>query len=270
MDEIQISAAVEAEEAQEMNSALNSGVQAEVAAEQADSPQDFDKKTLGIAVVALLALFVIGVGGYNAMDFVGDAVTGAATTSFVDLDLEHLHADNRAGQLEPEIGYLYNEFSFVWYDELWWTEVVVHYTEPPTLLVVPLHYGPRDVEDIEITGELDAAFNEGPDVYVTIDPTVVDKHYSLALSELSFNIVKGIGRKPLGSCSAEDPACTGREIISCENNPNNYPVVELIYDESLEKGTVEYEGMCMIVSGSGEEVVRAADRLLLNWYQIMQ
>ena len=270
MDEIKISQAIEAEENKEINSALDSGVQAEVAAEKSEETRDFDGKTIGIAVVALLGLFALAIGGFNAADFVGDAVTGAATTKVIDVKLEDLHSDNRAGKLDSREGYMYNDFSFVNHDELWWTEVVVHYTNPPTLLVVPLHYGPREVEDISISGKLDGEFNDVADVYITINPTVVDKYYSLALSELSFNIVKGIGRKPVGSCSSENEACIDREIISCENNPNNYPVLELVYDESLEKGTVEFDGICMKISGSGEEIVRAADRLLLNWYQIMQ
>ncbi len=270
MDEISISSAIEAEEKKTEESVLKEGAKAEVAAEATTNGRDFDGRTIGIAIIALLGLFAIAVGGFNAADWIGDTVTGAATTTIVDLDLEHMHADNRAGVLDPELGYMYGEFSFVNYDELWWTEVVVYYTTPPTLLVVPLHYGPNDVLDIDVKGKLDAEFNEVSDLYISIDPKVVDKYYSLAISEISFNLVKGVGRKPIGSCSEEDPACVGREIISCENNPNNYPVLELVYDETLEVGSVEYDGMCIRITGSAEEIVRASDRMLLRWYQVMQ
>lgn len=269
MDEISISSVIESEEDKIRDSELNEAVKAEAETETVSKVKDFDGRTIGIAVVALLGLFMLAIGGYNAADWVGDAVTGAATTTIVDLDLEHLHADNRAGQLDPEEGYMYNGFSFVNYDGLWWTEVVVYYTDPATLLVVPLHYGPNDLLDIDISGSVDSDFNNVSDLYISIDPTVVDKYYSLAISEISFNLVKGIGRKPLGACSEENSACEGREIITCDNNPNNYPVLELVYDETVEVGIVEYDDLCIKITGTGEEIVKAADRMLLRWYQVM-
>ena len=268
MDETKLSAKLEVEEETNTNAELNSGITAETKAETKEMTKDFDPKTIGIAVVVLLGLFVIGVGGFSALDWMGETVTGAVTTD-VNSDLDILHAENRAGKLDNSEGYMYEDFSFVFYDELWWTEIVVHYEDQPTIIVVPLHNSPEDLLDVPVEGKLDSEFNEVADLYLAIDPKVSDQHYSLAISELSFNIVKGIGRKPIGSCSEEHEVCVGREIISCENNPNNYPVLELVYDETLEFGTVEYDGMCMKISGSGEEMVRAADRLLLNWYQVM-
>lgn len=281
MDEIKISSAIEAADEQIVEPNVDTkisleGVEQEVIDEpkvqiagETKKPRDFDGRTIGIAIVALLGLFAIAIGGYNAADWVGDAVTGAATTTIVDLDLEHLHADNRAGQLDSDQGYMYNDFSFVYYDDLWWTEIFVYYTDPATMLVVPLHYGPNDLEDIEVSGSLDSEFDNTSDLYISIDPEVADQYYSLAISEISFNVVKGIGRKPIGACTMEDPACQGREIISCENNTNGYPVIELVLDEESEQGSVEYEGMCVKITGSGEEIVKAADTMLLRWYQVM-
>jgi hypothetical protein len=269
MNEIQISAAIEAEEEANQKSELGLGIGAEKKVEASESSKDFDPKIIGIAIVVLFGLFVVGVGGISTFEWMGNTVTGAATID-IDSELNILHAENRAGKLDESEGYIYGDFSFVYYDDLWWTEVVVHYEEEPTIIVIPLHYSPNEVEDIKIDGNLDQEFNKVVDLYISIDPKIVDQHYSLALSELSFNIVKGIGRKPIGSCSEENEACTGRVIISCENNPNNYPVLELVYDESLETGKVEKDGLCMRISGSEEEIVRAADRLLLDWYQVMK
>ena len=136
--------------------------------------------------------------------------------------------------------------------------------------MVPLHYGPQDLLDVDVSGKLDSDFDNVSDVYISIDPNVVDQHYSLAISETSFNLVKGVGRKPLGACSEENSACVGREIISCEDNPNDYPVVQLVHDETVSVGSVEYDGMCIRVTGSGEEIVRAVDTMLLLWYQVME
>ncbi len=271
MDELKISAALESDEEKSLNSELSSATAAEEKAESVSrfAAKDFDGKTIGISVVALLGLLILAVGGFGVVDWLGDTITGAATGIDIDSELEILHIENRAGALDETEGYLYNDFSFVSYDDLWWTEIVVYYTDPPTLLIIPLHYSPNELEEVEFSGSLDSEFNDGSDVYIAIDPTVTNKYYSLALSEISFNLVKGIGRKPIGSCTEENTACEGRDIISCDNNPEGYPVLELVFDESVEVATVEFDGMCMRISGAEEEIVKAADRLLLWWYQVM-
>ena len=115
--------------------------------------------------------------------------------------------------LDPEKGYLYQDHSFVKEDGLWWTDVYLL----GTIYKTPLHFGPREVETIPITGQLNDSFNSQADIYVAINPEIADKYYTLALSELSLNLAKVMNRAPLGSCATQNEVCEGREIISCES-----------------------------------------------------
>lgn len=216
-----------------------------------------DGRNILILVGALLVVLFIALGGFKLYD----QFTGANIADVIDVD--KLHQMNREGKLDESRGYMYNGYSFVSADGMWWTEKMIF----DTLTKIPLHFGPKEVEDILLEGELSEEFNQGEEVYITIDPKVVDKYYSLALSELSFNMVKGIQRRPAGVCIEEHPACEEREIISCENNAENKPLIEL----SLANETkIEFIGSCIKISGLGYGIVKAANRILYKWYGIMR
>lgn len=213
-----------------------------------------DAKSILLMILGIIALFALLTVGYK---FYSD-MTGA-----VILNIDDMHQENLDGELDEEEGYVYNGYSFIYADGLWWTEM----NKFGTLLKIPLHFGPKDLEEIEIIGNYDSSFNEGDKVYVAIDPMVQNKYYTLALSELSMNIVKGMDREPIGSCTEEHWACDNRTIISCENNPDNKPVVEL----SLEEGPgIEIIGACIKVKGIEEyNIVKSVNRLLYQWYGVM-
>ena len=135
-----------------------------------------------------------------------------------------------------------------------------------TLIKVTLHFGPKQVEEVPIRGQLDPAFNEGGKVYLAIDPEVRNKYYSLALSEISFNLVKGVRREPAGSCTRNDWACENRTIISCQNTGGK-PVIEFVLEN--ETG-IELSGTCIKISGQEYGIVKAANRVLYKWYGVME
>lgn len=211
--------------------------------------------TLGV-IVAVFALMFAGFMGYNSI------------TGNVVLDMQGLHDANFEGDLAPEEGYLYNGFSFINVDGLWWTDIVKTIGDNSEKVRIPLHFGAREVEEVEVTGVLSKEFNVGEDVYVTIDPTVVSSYYRLSLSELSLNMAKGIGRRPIGSCTAESFDCMDRDIISCDNNPENLPVVEFVQDFDVDS-QIELDGACIKITGHEYGIVKAVDKLLLQWYGII-
>lgn len=178
------------------------------------------------------------------------------------INVDDLHKENLKGNLDEEEGYIYNGYSFVKVDGLWWTEL----DRFGTLLKVPLHFDPKEVEEIKVVGKLDSGFNLGEDVYIAIDPKVVDKYYGLAISELSFNIVKGMDRFAIGSCTEESPLCDNRTIVNC-NNTNGLPVIELV---SGPETKIELKGTCIKLSGNGYNITKAANRLLYQWYGVME
>ncbi|MFH1276603.1 MAG: hypothetical protein ABIH82_05835, partial [Candidatus Woesearchaeota archaeon] len=82
----------------------------------------------------------------------------------------------------------------------------------------------------------------------------------------SFNVVKGLERTPIGSCTKEDPVCEDRDILSCDDT-KGLPVIEIVVSE--EELGIHTDGTCIKVSGSGYELVKAVDRLLFEWYRVM-
>jgi len=247
MDEIKIGRAVEEQlerdEQQELKNTLE---------EDYETPVGDSKKIL-IAVLLIIGVLGFSLGGFKAYDYF---------TSADVIDIDALHVQNLEGELNDDEGYMYNGYSFIKVDGLWWTEVVIG----NKLVKIPLHFSPKEVEEIEIKGNLNPAFNYGDVVYIAIDPNVQDQYYTLSLSELIFNVAKGLDRTPEGSCTEENWACENRTIISCDNNPNNKPVIELAL---AEESKIELVGSCIKISGSEYGIVKAVNRLLYQWYEVM-
>ncbi|MEK6940225.1 MAG: hypothetical protein AABX31_05860 [Nanoarchaeota archaeon] len=216
------------------------------------SAQQNDGKSVLILIGVLVAVFVVAIAGFKAYN--------NFTAAGVVL-IEDLHEKNLEGKLDSDEGYVYNGYSFVKADGLWWTGIEVK----DRIIKIPLHYGPREVETIPVTGKLAPEFNQGEKIYVAIDPTVnYDKYYTLALMELNNNILQGINRNIEAACSQENPVCENRTVINCENT-NGQPVVQLSVDE---KPSVTLKGTCIDIKGSNEELVKSVDLALYVWYKV--
>jgi len=210
---------------------------------------------IAYAVIAIIIILGLAFGGFSIFK------SSKIDTSKIK-DVDQLHALNREGKLAQDQGYIYNDFSFVKHQGLWWTEV----QGVDALVKMPVHFGPREVEFIKINGQLEPEFNADQKVYIAINPSVVDKFYSLAISELSINIAQGIGRIPIGACTTTDVACANRTIVSCDNTQGK-PVVELVITT---EPSVDISGTCIKISGEGYNLVRSMNRALFRWYGIMQ
>lgn len=211
-------------------------------------------KGLFIAIVVLLGIFALTLGGFK---YYNNSFTGAQV-----LSIDDLHLQNLAGELPTEQGYVYQGISFVFADGLWWTEI----QQSDRLLKIPLHFGPREVQNVTIKGTLDPAFNNGTEIYMAIDPYFANPYYTLALSELNTNIVQGIRHKPVAACTEEHEICLGREILNCQNTQGK-PVIQLQYGNTA---GIELQGTCILITGEEQELVKAADRLIWQWYGVME
>ncbi len=211
-----------------------------------------DGKGLLFIILGIVGIFVLLIAGFGAYNYI---TTGAV------MNVDELHQENLVGGLDEEEGYVYNGYSFVKADGLWWTEM----NKFGTLLKVPLHFGPKELEEIPIEGTLDDSFNDGDKLFIAIDPDVQNKYYTLAISELSFNTVKGMDRLPIGSCTKENWACDNRTIISC-NDTQGKPVIELALANET---AIELQGTCIKLSGKEYGIVKAVDRILYQWYGVM-
>lgn len=212
-----------------------------------------DGKNVLILIGILLAVFAVVIGGFKTYNHFAPAAV---------VVIDDLHKDNLDGKLDQDQGYVYNGFSFVKADGLWWTSVEVS----DRIIKVPMHYGPKDVETIPVSGKLTPEFNKGEKIYVSIDPTInYDKYYTLGLMELNTNILQGARRNIEAACSKENTVCENRTIINCENNPLHQPVVQLVRDE---KASVQLTGSCIKISGKDEDFVKAVDKVLYGWYKV--
>ncbi|HLD33405.1 MAG TPA: hypothetical protein VJB66_01675 [Candidatus Nanoarchaeia archaeon] len=216
-----------------------------------DEPEQESHKAFYIIVAAIVLLF----GGLVAYQQLSNTPTGAVT-------FDDLHRLNLEGKLDPDRGYVYNGFSFVLFDGLWYTNVDVN----DKLYRIPLHFGPRDLENVTAFGELGLNFNVGEEVYITISPNESGSDYvALAASELAQNMVTAIHRAPIGSCDRNETAmCETRPIVTCDTTDK--PMVYLLNTDTPPE--IELNGQCITVRGKDYDLVRAVDFLILRWYNV--
>ncbi len=160
--------------------------------------------------------------------------------------------------------YLYNGFEFRKLGDLWYVNVQPQGGQ--NLFKVPLHFGPKDVANISVVGNIDQEKFNQQEIYLTFDPDSKQdlKFVALSSAELSLSMAQALGAIPIAACSKnESEACFDRPIKDCSADE---PV---IYFKDSEQPRVTLNGACVLVEGRGYDLVRATDRLLLWWYDIM-
>ncbi|MBW2988689.1 hypothetical protein KY358_00060 [Candidatus Woesearchaeota archaeon] len=179
--------------------------------------------------------------------------------------IDDLHLLNLDGKLEPDQGYMYNGYSFVFANGLWYTQVQT--ASASSIFDIPLHYSPKLLEDVSVEGEFDSDFfNSHKGIYITFNPLGQDLNYvALAVGEFDQSIIKSFNKIPIAACDRnETAACSGIPIITC--NSTDKPV---LYLQQKEGAKVIYDKNCIIVQGIREDIVRSTNRLLLKLYGIM-
>ncbi len=213
-----------------------------------------ERRQLITIIIVIAVILAVASGTFSVLKF---------SKAPQALPIDTLHNLNKQGKLSEERGYMYGDHSIVMSDGLWWSDVYVL----GTLYKTPLHFGPKDLENIIISGELNDSFNQQPDIYIAINPETSDKYYSLAISELSLNLAKVMNRAPIGACTSKnDLVCPERQIVSC-SNPNGSPTIEL---ELSDTPSVQLQGTCIKITGKDYDLTKSVDRLLYQWYGVMQ
>lgn len=179
--------------------------------------------------------------------------------------IDELHLLNLQGKLKPEQGYIYEGYSFVFANGLWYTQVQT--ISGTSIFNIPLHYSPKDLEDIPIEGEFNAdIFNSNKGVYITFDPLGQNLQYvALAVAEFDQSIIQAFNKIPIAACDKnETDACSDRPIITCDSTDKS-----VLYMQQKSETKVIFNDNCMIVQGTGPGIVKATNRLLLKLYGIM-
>ncbi len=180
--------------------------------------------------------------------------------------VDELHLLNLKGKLKSDVGYIYKGYSFVFLNDLWYTQIQTE--SGKYVFSIPLHYAPMELETIQIEGKLDYdLFNSEEKIYITFNPLGDNLQYvALAIGEFDQNIIKTFRKLPVAACDRnESDACKTRPIITCNNT--NMPV---LYVQQKKEPKIVYDNNCIIVQGEGMELIKAMDRLLLGLYRIME
>lgn len=158
----------------------------------------------------------------------------------------------------------YNYFNFKKVGPVWET-LVVHEEK---LLQPSFRFLPEEVETVPVTGKLNKDFADDL-VYLTFDPLADPKEFqtiTIAVSEMSLNIVKGLERRIEAGCTQQKTeACINRTIIDCSNSEKS-----VIFFNPVGTSEVLLKGNCIELKGSGFDLVKSTDRVLYAWYGILK
>ena len=159
----------------------------------------------------------------------------------------------------------YNKFEFTQLSDNFWE---FQWQKGNAVYNVPLHYNPTELNNVTVTGQLDAAFGMRQEVYIAIDPSNrTDLQYEgLAVGEIGLNLIKAFQVDLKPACTRNETAtCFTRPVVNCENDPDK----SIIIVREGAGPTVIQDGSCVIVRGKDMGLLQAADRLLFKFYKIM-
>lgn len=158
----------------------------------------------------------------------------------------------------------YNYFTFVNVSGFWETDIKLG----RQLYRGTFRFNPFEVENVSINGTFSSSAFNRPPLYLTFDPSSDPesfKYQALALSELSLHLVRALNISVEGACTKNDTdACLNRSIVSCET-----PNVSVIYVVPEGEPSIVLDNRCITLYGREFGLVKAVDRLLYQWYNII-
>lgn len=177
--------------------------------------------------------------------------------------IDDLHLDNLQGKLDPSEGYIHNGFSFVKFAGLWYTQL----QKDNAIVSLAFNYGPDEVQDIQIEGRLNSSFLEAKRYFITFDPEGSDlQHVAVANAGLSNALVQGFGFYLIAACTKNiTGACAKVPTVTCDDEDRS-----VIFFKEANETKIVYDNNCVIIQGREKEIIRAKDRLLLRWYNIIE
>lgn len=159
----------------------------------------------------------------------------------------------------------YNGYSFTkdathWYFD--WQKDQMVYT-------IPLRFNPEEAKEVPVKGILDPRFNKLSPVYVAFDPVSQESNFtylSLGAGELSFNLAQALNKKVEPACAVDDgtPACN-QTIVNCQNSDGK----AVIFLKTEEPTGIFIKDTCIVLQGKDMELLRSIDRLLYEWYGVI-
>jgi len=181
--------------------------------------------------------------------------------------IDDLHKLNFKEKLKEEQGYLYKgAYSFVKFDGSWYTQLVS--PKGTRLYNIQFRYSPKEVEGVKVNGILDSGlFDNAPDYYVTFNPTGNEfSSVALAVGDFNQQMTNIFFKQPIAACDRnETKACIDRPVVTCENTDKL-----VLYVKESNSSRVIYNNNCITVEGNGFDLVKGVDRVLYEFYGIME
>lgn len=168
--------------------------------------------------------------------------------------------------------YIYNNYDFVFSKGFWVTKVFRPETNKE--VVVRLHHGPRDLQEIPthfnvrdflIYAKQFAAWdNSSGALYVLFDPKE-NATFGAAYIELSANLKEGIGFTVYPAFTYEDESKPYILVKDC--NSTNEPIIELVPESPAR---ISYDGgNCIKVYGENADILKSSNLLIHQFYGIV-
>lgn len=168
--------------------------------------------------------------------------------------------------IDTEEAFTYNGYPFIKKDGIWTTQIEVD----GQVYEIAREYSPREVEGIEIVyskNDFAALIQKYRRVYLALDPESEGGNYVATVgSSMVLSLKEVYGVKISAACTQNHTACEGRTIITCGTS-ETLPVIQINYGG---QPRAEYNGKCLIISGSEEGLIKAVDKVIYGWYGIME
>ena len=157
-----------------------------------------------------------------------------------------------------------NGFEFINTGTFWLTELRGG-------IPVEFRYAPSEVDHVEISGDpvMFLTYFNKYDVdatYFTFNPGDNFTSVALLAADVGKYLNRALGKHMTAACMTEHEDCADRPIITCEENGDDYLIIQV---EQSETPSVSLEKDCLIIKGSEEELVKAYTKLLFIWYGII-
>jgi len=161
--------------------------------------------------------------------------------------------------------YEWGDYSFYKNGDFWQCD----YERKNQTYLLDLYYGPRDLQDLEIVYNKNIfakLIRPGYKIYIVINPGKTDGYVGVASSSLAKGL-KGIyDLTSTAACMQEHPDCEGRDIIpTCDST-----LYAAIFIRQSKNTSITYDNNCLTITGEGQELIRAANKVLLSWYGITE
>jgi hypothetical protein len=161
--------------------------------------------------------------------------------------------------------YIYNGINFDRKDGFWYAELKTG----NTIYNTEFYYSPREIEDIEVNGNtFGNLFNEQEDIYITFNPQ--DKNHTIiavAIGQIDTHFIRTFQKNMIASCAnANDSACFGRDIVTCENATDK----AVIYVKEAPKPRITFQDNCVLIEGQDWDLIRSAENVLMRAYGILE